>query len=278
MEINICKNCGHTFEDKFCNHCGQKLLTDKDKSFKHLLNEVFHFLTHFEGSFIHTAKAVLFHPGRLSEDYCNGKRKAYYQPISFFLMIVVLYLLFPLAKGMNMEMESYKQNKFSGAFFQQQIEQKLKTNGISETVLTEKFHQISGKTSKILLLLLIPFSAIFIFILFYKQKEYAFDYSIIATEINAFFILFIFTILPLLFFLIALVFRINDQVTDAIIEPFLIAVVFAYIFIVLKRFFKEKPLTITIKSLLFCAAFVYIILPLYQFILFEITFHLLPSN
>jgi hypothetical protein len=40
---HACKNCGHAFEGKFCNACGEKFYTDKDKSVKHLLEEAFHF-------------------------------------------------------------------------------------------------------------------------------------------------------------------------------------------------------------------------------------------
>jgi hypothetical protein len=43
QEINIinCKNCGNSFAGKFCNNCGEKVYTDHDKSFAHILKRYF---------------------------------------------------------------------------------------------------------------------------------------------------------------------------------------------------------------------------------------------
>ena len=228
MEKIICKNCDKVYEDKFCNHCGQKNYTEKDKSFKHIFDEVLHFLTYFEGSFITTLKSVLTRPGQLSKDYCNGKRKTYYKPISFFLLIVVLYLLFPLANGMNQKLETHAYNIIAGGLIGQQIKSKMTTEDIGEEVLSEKFHNISGETSKILMLLLIPLTALFVAILFFRQKKYAFDYVILATELNSFMMLSLFLLLPLLIVPAFLFFRIPDNNLDDIMAPFLGIIVLIY--------------------------------------------------
>ena len=94
-----CQNCGNTFVGKYCNSCGQQYLGHDDKSFLHLIEEVLHFITHFEGSFWLTLKTLLIHPGVLSKEYCAGKRKKYFRPLSFFMLIVVFYLVFPILQG-----------------------------------------------------------------------------------------------------------------------------------------------------------------------------------
>src|SRR6478736_8508316 len=102
--VHICKNCNNSFSGKYCNHCGEKLYHEKDRSVFHLFEEGLHFLTHFDGTFFNTLKKIFTKPGQLSVDYCNGKRKTYFKPLSFFLLLVVLYLLFPVFEGLNMKL------------------------------------------------------------------------------------------------------------------------------------------------------------------------------
>jgi hypothetical protein len=272
METIICKNCDTTFEGKFCSHCGQKHYTEKDKSFRHLADEVLHFLTHFEGSFIRTVKTVLTKPGQLSLDYCNGKRKAYYKPISFFLLIVVLYLLFPLASGMNMKMNEYKTNRIGGQLMQRQIESRA---AVGKEELAEQFHHLSGKTSKVLLLLLIPISALAIFLLHLTQKKYAFDYFILATEFNAFMLLAFFLIFPLIILPILILFHIPDNQIDESLQSVFSLIVLMYLLLLFRRFFKEKWLFAALKSLAFCFVYLWYIIPLYRLVIFEVTFALI---
>lgn len=275
METSICKNCGHTFTDKFCNHCGQKHITDKDKSMGHFLDEVMHFLTHYEGSFIRTFKAVLTKPGQLSLDYCNGKRKTYYKPISFFLLIVVLYLVFPIASGMNQAFSTHLGNNISGVFVRKQVDAKMASTGVSEDVLAEKYQKLSGKTSKVLLLLLIPLSAFFIFILFFTKKKYAFDFLILSTEFNSFMMLAIFVILPILMIPLILLLKIPDGRIDEVMGPVIALIITLNATFLFRRFFGSKWIISFLKAVAFCFVYMAFILPLYQFIIFEVTFALI---
>lgn len=110
-QLRSCSNCGNTFSGNYCNNCGQEYFDHEDKSFAHLAGEVLHFITHLEGSFWLTLKTVLASPGSLAKDYCAGARKRYFIPISFFLLIVVLYLVFPIFQGLNMEVQSGNTSK-----------------------------------------------------------------------------------------------------------------------------------------------------------------------
>ena len=86
----ICKNCGNSFTGKYCNQCGEKVYGEKDKSVFHFFEEGLHFITHFDGTFFNTLKKLFTQPGQLSVDYCNGKRKSYFKPLSLFLLLVVI--------------------------------------------------------------------------------------------------------------------------------------------------------------------------------------------
>src|SRR6476620_2272424 len=102
-----CPSCGNNFTGNYCNHCGEKLITEHDKKLSHVFEEALHFITHFDSKFLTTVKLVLTRTGFVSKEYCAGRRKKYFKPISLFLISVVVYLLVPaLPAGMNIRFES----------------------------------------------------------------------------------------------------------------------------------------------------------------------------
>ncbi len=143
-----CKNCGNEFEGKYCNNCGQKLYTDHDRSLKHLFEELVHFLTHFEGSFFTSLRAIYTKPGTLTLDYTRGARKRYYKPISLYLLLVILYLIFPLAKGLNVELVQHKINPIYGSYATKKVEDAAAKKGVNEEEFSKLFGEKSAKVSK----------------------------------------------------------------------------------------------------------------------------------
>ncbi len=90
--MTTCLNCGQIFNGNYCPQCGQKAGTGR-LSFTVLLSEAFHFLTHFEKGFFHTAWYFLVYPGKASIDYLHGKRKQFQKPVSYILILAGLYIL-----------------------------------------------------------------------------------------------------------------------------------------------------------------------------------------
>lgn len=274
--MKTCKNCNHEFEGKYCNQCGQKSYTDQDKSLSHLFEEIFHFLTHFEGTFLNTLKAVLFRPGKLSSDYCDGIRKKYFKPISFYLMIIVLYLIFPLFQGLNMEMKYYRNISAFGSYIEHQIEEKITKEGITEAQLSEKFHKVSEKTSKILLLLFIPFTALFLYLLYFQKKRFAFDNFILATEINIFYLLVFYILFPVFYYFfveLSGLFMTENGIAVVIVSGFWI-----YSTLVLKKVMHENWLMTGLKSIILVVIHSYFIMVVYKALVFEVTFYLVGRS
>lgn len=271
--MKTCKNCQSEFKGKYCNQCGQKFYTEKDKSVSHLIEESFHFLTHFEGNFFNSLKAVLFRPGKLSAEYSNGIRKKYFKPISFYLMIIILYLIFPLFQGLNMEMKYYKKLEISGNYIEHQIEEKLEKEKISEAELAEKFNKVSAKTSKVLLLVFIPFTAMFLYFLYFTKKRFMFDNFILATEINIFYLLVFYLIFPLIYFLI--VDLSGFYITERTLTILILSGFWIYSYIILKYIMKEKWWLTVIKSLILILIHSYFVMEIYKFLVFETTFLLM---
>lgn len=270
MKGNKCKNCEATLKGRFCANCGQKVYTDKDKALASLVLEALHFLTHFEGKLLKTLKTIYMYPGKLSTEYCQGVRQKYYKPVSLYLLIVILYLLFPIASGMNMAMESYKATPFLGNAISTQIEEKRVELNVSEQVLSQQFHQTSKSTSKILLLLMIPLAVPLLYLLYFKRKRYVFDNIILASEMNIFFLLTIFLLIPLLSYPVLLLF--NVGMSDAFISTIALAVFAMYSSVIFHRVFREKWWISVTKAGIFCLLFIMMVVLVYRTIVFQVTF------
>lgn len=275
MEEIKCKNCELLLTGKFCSNCGQKLYSQKDKSISLLLQEALHFITHFEGKLFYTLKTIYKNPGKLSIDYGEGVRQKYYKPVSLYLLLIVTYLLFPLAEGMNMKLVNYETNSNLSRYISSKIKNNLSLNNITKEQLSEKFDEKSQKVSKFLLLSLIPLSAPIFYILYFYKKRYVFDNYILLTEINIFFLLSFFILFPILLLPFIYLFKISGENVDPFYGPFVLAVFGFYCVFIFNKVFNEKWWISTIKGAIFAPLFMLMITSIYRIIVFEITFALL---
>lgn len=223
LALTSCKNCGNSFTGNFCNECGEKIYTEHDKSLKHLIEEVFHFVTHFDNKVFRTVGSILFKPGTVTRDYNNGIRKRYYKPVSLFLVCVMLYLLFPMLSGMNVTLTTHLQNtrSFGIRFPTDWALVKLQSEHITELQLFEKFNQVSEKVSKIMLLLLIPFTAFALRLLFFNKRKYFFDHFILAAEFNTYYLLSVYFLIPLISAILVRLFDLKLTDNDTLLSVLL---------------------------------------------------------
>lgn len=87
-----CNNCHHTIEGNYCSHCGQKASVAR-LGLHEIFHDVVHAITHAEKGFFRVAKELLFTPGKLYSNYFSGKRKTYFSPVTFFLLLMGLALI-----------------------------------------------------------------------------------------------------------------------------------------------------------------------------------------
>lgn len=272
-ELHTCKNCGNQFSGKFCNQCGEKVYTDHDKKLSHLLEEAFHFITHFEGKFLRTLKLVFFKPGFVSKDICYGVRKKYFKPVSLFLLGVVIYLLFPTLRGMNVHFYAHlsQYEQMHMPFFEQWANAKAAAHQVTLDDISLAFESKSPKVSKLLLLVIIPLTGLWLRLIFYKRKRLYFDHFTLAAEIETFFLYFMFLIIPAAIAIFHSITKWEIQYGDNIwFTSFYIAVLIWYVTVALKRFYAVKTLHAILKSLLFLAGHIIIAYVVYRLILFTI--------
>ena len=278
-ELVTCKNCGQVFAGKYCNNCGEKVLHAHDKSIGHFFEDVVHFITHFDGKFFVTLKTMFRSPGKLSFDYVDGRRQPYFKPVSFFLLLVVLYLLFPFFQGLNMPLGGHLGQRTYRHYAQEKVNHYLQAHpGATMQQLSEKFAQKSEKTSKLLLFIIIPLTALPLWLHTFRKRPYYYDHLVLATELNAVYIIITFFLLPLLLRLLNLVLtgmhQPNYQSADGAAGIAMYLLFAVYCGIAIRRFYQLKWLQGFLILVILMALHPYIVYVLYKFLLFVIAFAL----
>lgn len=77
---------------RFCSQCGQQAAIHRF-SIPHFLHEFFHAFTHTDKGILHLLKCLATRPGTTAREYIQGKRKAYFNPFTFFLIVMGIYVL-----------------------------------------------------------------------------------------------------------------------------------------------------------------------------------------
>lgn len=85
----ICKNCGNEVTDKYCSHCGQVNSTSR-LSVKELLWNFWDVFTHAESGIIKAISLLTLKPDYVAKEYISGKRKKYFSPVKYLIVVVTL--------------------------------------------------------------------------------------------------------------------------------------------------------------------------------------------
>ncbi len=81
-----CKNCGHSFEGKYCSNCRQAANTERI-TWHYLLHHIPHALFHIDRGLFYTAKELALRPGNTLREYLNGKREYHFNPFVYLFLI-----------------------------------------------------------------------------------------------------------------------------------------------------------------------------------------------
>ncbi|MEZ4874289.1 MAG: DUF3667 domain-containing protein [Flavobacteriaceae bacterium] len=91
-EKTYCKNYNAPVATNFCGTCGQKASVHKI-TFKETFQDLADSFFSVNAPFFKTLSLLFWNPGKLIREYLEGRRKTYYKPVAFFVLITVVYLL-----------------------------------------------------------------------------------------------------------------------------------------------------------------------------------------
>jgi hypothetical protein len=225
MTSTHCKNCGADLDGVFCRNCGQKADIHAI-SFSYLTHEAIHALTHTDKGFLFLIKDLLLKPGIVAKEYIEGKRKKYFNPLSFFVITSALHAYFVTKTGYFSASES--SGTSSGRKMPSWIADALRYSNEHGRLLQ--------------FLLIIPLLALLTWIFFRKPRrnlaELSVLFAFIVGESN---VLRILVFIPV-FLLFPELGRTNVYTFEVVL--------LVYITVALKQFYNQNIIVTAIKSLL----------------------------
>jgi len=190
MEIT-CKNCGASASGKYCAECGQKTSTSRF-TVKHFVHEFTHAFTHADTGVLYMAKELLIRPGTVAREFVEGKRKRYFSPFAFLLILLSLYVLGVSKTGYSDAVVESMQN----------LMEKAKMNTAAAQKDIEGLRQMSkvNDYNKPLALALIPLTSLITLALFRKSKYNYAEHLVfnVFTSIIIYLLFLLFAFLPFL--------------------------------------------------------------------------------
>ena len=258
MNKPTCKTCNETLKGKFCHNCGEKVVEESDFSIKTLSSQIVDGVFNVDSKFYKTFVSLLFKPGKLTISYIEGIRKPYMKPIQVFLITNILFFLLLTQADILRIPAKYYFN--SGRNIN--IEAKTKDSKLTETQIYQKYDKVSSDVSKSLVILIVPLLAFILWLLFLKSRFLFGMQLIFAMHYLSF------------FFLICLLAIVVSKFGNRVVQIFIVGINLTYIYIAMRKFYKNNIIWSIIKAIAFIISFAVITL-LYREFISAVSFKLL---
>ncbi|RYE20415.1 MAG: DUF3667 domain-containing protein [Sphingobacteriales bacterium] len=198
-----CQSCGTPFKGKYCFSCGEKQRSPKDFSIRSFIAQAIDIFTHFDGKFFNTFRALLFSPGKLTNEFITGRRVKYMKPLQLYLVIGLAFFFFlkdwdifygrlqhQVLGNYGKELNPSQPNELKGyALWKKNV---LVARAKKEQIpFSQKVISIDNKlpdTSKALAFLMIPWLGLSLYMVgFMKYRQYV-PHLVHATHLFCFFL------------------------------------------------------------------------------------------
>jgi hypothetical protein len=175
MHPTNCLNCEADLHTgfKYCAKCGQKVDIHR-LSFHEVGHDVLHYLTHADKGVLFLLGELALRPGKVAREFISGKRKKYFKPVSFF-MIVAGILVF-MTSYFHIADEALPKRIEMAAARESNPVKKQYLVGLADRMRNVDYYV--SKYSNVINMLATPVFA-FIFWLFYK-RSYSFIEHLVA--------------------------------------------------------------------------------------------------
>ena len=172
----ICKNCQTPHSDayKYCPECSQKTALHR-LSFHDVAHEAVHYFTHADKGLFQLIRDLVTKRGLVALEYIEGKRKKYFPPLSFFLLIAAIFV-FVATMGESKETMSVIE---AHPELNQIVDPIKKQQAIGIYERKVKVAHFTTKYSNLLAMCSLPITAL-VFWLFYKRSKYNYIEHLVA--------------------------------------------------------------------------------------------------
>lgn len=172
MQPNHCANCDEPIAGtaRFCPACGQKTNLHR-LTLKDVLHDGFHYFTHADKGIVQLVKALATKPGVVAREYIAGKRKKYFPPLNFFLLVAALFLFAATVTHRDKQMIETRDSVTAGVTGNMTLsEKKLQAQQIVKQRSNEAYRYIARYTNYVAMLAA-PYISLIVWLM-YRRSGY----------------------------------------------------------------------------------------------------------
>ena len=173
---SICKNCETNYPEKYnyCPNCSQKSALHR-LSFHDVLHEGIHYFTHADKGLFQLIRDLVKKRGVVAREYIEGKRKKYFPPLSFFLLIATIFVFMSTLGESKETSDVLKTHPELNKI----VDPAKKQATINMYERGEKVMHFTTKYSNLMAMCSLPLTA-FVFWLFYRKAKYNYVEHLVA--------------------------------------------------------------------------------------------------
>ena len=275
--VHVCVTCGNEFAGKFCNRCGEKIVSQHDRTIMHFLGEVFHMITHADGKLFRNLRLILVNPGMLSKNFSIGKRQPFMKPVAMFFVGNLIYFILPFFQTFTTTLYNQVHSHPYGPMIENTIEKKLEEKHLTYPELEKIYNQKTVGYSKLIMIILVPmFASVYALLNLRKGKLFAdhllmgLEYTCYTIFYNTIFLSVFLAIVYGIFSLLGIDINPFFQSEWNFIMPLIFLSIVYFIYRSQRTFYNDKIFPAVVKA----GIFLFMMIPvlyLYRFILFHVT-------
>lgn len=168
--LATCPTCRSAVDGRFCGRCGERMLTERDRSLAAFLGEAFATLTTLDNRFWRTLRGIP-RPGFLTREYLAGRRGRYLGPLHLFLVFsVVFFLVSPWLGLSTTRLEAFADSPVIGAVAAPMVDVELVRRGIEVETFATDFARVKNTQERFMVLIAIPLFAVVLKLLYWRRS------------------------------------------------------------------------------------------------------------
>ncbi len=175
-----CLNCGTSLKGNFCNHCGQQVRNNSDRSTGRLLGEFLGNVFFLDNRFFISVWYLLRYPSRMTIEFLEGKRKKFISPITLFLFLNLIYFFVNPLTDYSLSLYDQIYSQPYSRWAKGWVDLKLQKEGLDELGYGIIYQNASDNISKSIMIINIPMIAFFVYLMAFKKRRFYFDSLIFA--------------------------------------------------------------------------------------------------
>jgi hypothetical protein len=180
-----CRNCHEEFTGRYCNRCGERVIVPEERSLPVFFKRIFRTVPILDNKFTRTIRLMLTNPGFVARNYIEGRRIPFVDPLAIFLVINLLYFLFPTVQNFNSPLRTQMHFLMHAEVATEMVEARLSEDGTSIENFNVRYDLHAANVAKIMLVGFVLILTVPFWMVNYSSHLFFRDHLIVSMEFSS---------------------------------------------------------------------------------------------